>query len=485
MQGVSERVFVVKMCKRVSICLLAMILLLSCGAFSAFALENEKTVLAHWKLQNNAAYYKGSIEADTLQFYDLSGNGNDLEVAVEGKGDELDTFVWDSGVTRTDDGLKNGDGNTSSLKLDNSLTKAQSVDPYDASQTAFSGAYVSGKYLQTVEGAPLNAFVGTNGWTIEVIFKVSADWDNRYNRYTGVFSRQGVVAQYNEPSLSLALSCAQDNVTQLGENNAVGLQYVHVTATGHKFNKEHSALMPDQWCHYMVANDGIRTRVYVDGVCVLTFEDSGGTTIVDPDFRWEVGVGRKTPGSGDKTMNAAHAEGVIRRLFCGSVSEIRVTDGEIGVQDSLLFTVDTVETTTTSTRGTTTSTRATTTKATTTESKPTTVTRGEITTTAPTQGAETKDTTVPSVGETDTQSTGADVDNEVEADTEPVTTAKRKTQIMVQHRPINTLWILLVVGAELVAALVAAVIGMWILRKKKNNTKPFAEVKEDTPETEH
>ena len=437
----------------------AMVLLLSCGVFSAFALENEKTVLVHWKLQNDAAYYTGNIEEDTLKFYDLSGNGNDLEVAVEGNGNELDTFIWDKGVTQTDNGLKNGDGNTSSLKLDNSLTKAQSVDPYSANQTAFSGAYVSGKYLQTVAGAPLNTFVGTNGWTMEIVFKVSADWDNRYNRYTGIFSRQGIVEQYNEPSLSLAVSSSGDNVTQLGEANSVGLQYLHVTETGHLFNREHSTLMAEQWCHYMVVNDGIRTRVYVNGIHALTFEDSGATAIVDPNFRWEVGVGRKTPGSGDSTMNAAHAEGVIRRLFCGSISEIRVTDGEIGVQDSLLFATDTIETTTTTTR-------VTTTKATTTKSKTTTVTRGESSaTTAQNTGMTTP--TVPLDSETDTQPTDADMDDELDADTETGTTAKRKTQIKVQHRPINALWIWLVVGAELVAAAVAAVIGMWILRKKR------------------
>ncbi|MBR2021518.1 MAG: S-ribosylhomocysteine lyase, partial [Clostridia bacterium] len=36
------------------------------------------------------------------------------------------------------------------------------------------------------------------------------------NRYTGIFSRQGIVEQYNEPSLSLAVSSSGDNVTQLG-----------------------------------------------------------------------------------------------------------------------------------------------------------------------------------------------------------------------------------------------------------------------------
>ena len=158
-------------------------------------------------------------------------------------------------------------------------------------------------------------------------------------------------------------------------------------------------------------------------------------------------------------MNAAHAEGVIRRLFCGSISEIRVTDGEIGVQDSLLFATDTIETTTTTTR-------VTTTKATTTKSKTHTVTRGESSaTTVQNTGMTTP--TVPLDGETDTQPTDADMDDELEADTETGTTAKRKTQIMVQHRPINALWIWLVVGAELVAAAVAAVIGMWILRKKR------------------
>ncbi|MBP3381901.1 MAG: hypothetical protein J6L00_04550 [Clostridia bacterium] len=322
----------------------------SCGAVTAVAKDADSSVLAHWKLQNNKEYYKGDISKDTLQFYDLSGNGNDLEVAVEGNGSQLDTFTWDSGVVRTETGLKVGDSKASALKMNNSLTLAKSVDPYTESQTSYSGAYVSGKYLQTVANAPLNKFEGKDGWTIEIIFKVSEDWDNRYNRYTGIFSRQGVVAQQNEPALSVAMAAAPDGSTRLGTDTKVGLQYVHIDTAGHKTNQEHSSVSAEKWYHYMVTGDGQKTTIYVNGVVAASISENAATTIVNPAFRWEVGVGRKIPESGDKTKNTLHAEGLIRRLFCGSISEIRVSEGEMSVKDSLYYTSETDTDTTTRNR---------------------------------------------------------------------------------------------------------------------------------------
>ncbi len=78
--------------------------------------------------------------------------------------------------------------------------------------------------------------------------------------------------------------------------------------------------------------------------------ENAATTIVNPAFRWEVGVGRKIPESGDKTKNTLHAEGFIRRLFCGSISEIRVSEGEMSVKDSLYYTSETDTDTTTRNR---------------------------------------------------------------------------------------------------------------------------------------
>ena len=295
-------------------------------------------VLAHWKFQNQEGYYTGNIDTDELTFLDLSGNGNDLVARSVGNGNQLDIFSWDTGVDLN--GLKNTETVTS-LKFNNSLSQAKSVDPYDASQTTFSGAYVSGKYLETVENAPLNSLTGKNGWTVEIIFKISPEWNNQYNRYTGLFSRQGVVESQNEPALSLALSevSGGNEDGSIGSNGATGLQYVHVDPNEKKTNIEFAdGLHADEWVHYMVACNGITTALYCNGTLIRTVTESSKIATVDSSFGWEVGVGRKLLGSNDTSMNSVDPEGLIRRLFCGSVSEIRISEGALSVETSLLNT---------------------------------------------------------------------------------------------------------------------------------------------------
>ena len=137
-----------------------------------FADESDNYVAAHWKFQNEEGCYTGSIEDDSLRFIDLTGNSNDLEVCYEGNGNELDIFEWDEGASVGEDG---GYTSASSLRFGNTWEKALSVDPYPSEQTEYSGAYVSGKYFQTVDGAPLNSVDSTTGWTVKIIFKIDED----------------------------------------------------------------------------------------------------------------------------------------------------------------------------------------------------------------------------------------------------------------------------------------------------------------------
>ena len=138
---------------------------------STVEMPQPEKVLAHWKFQNLEGCYQGDIETDELTFFDLSGNGNDLISVFEGNGHELDVFTWDTGVTGE---------NSSSLKFNNTLELAESVDPYNKSQTTYSGAYVSGKYLKTKASAPMNFIENTREWTIEIVFKISSEWNNSY-----------------------------------------------------------------------------------------------------------------------------------------------------------------------------------------------------------------------------------------------------------------------------------------------------------------
>ena len=283
-----------------------------------------ESVFGHWKFQNDEAYYIGDIDMDDLRFIDLSGNGNDMVVEVEGYGDLLDTFTWDSGVS--------GDGSTS-LRFNNTFTLAKSVDPYLKSQTTYSGAYVSGKYLKTCADAPMAFINGESEWTIEIVFKISSEWNNVYNRYTGIFSRQGVDGQKDEPYFSMAIAAADDSVGKLGTENPVDLQLVHINSLEQVTNSEFDLkIFAEKWVHYMVVGDGETITVYVNGQ--QAYSRLIDSSLAYSDFGWEVGVGRKY-GELAQSMNERHPEGLIRRLFCGSISEIRFSAESLSVADSL------------------------------------------------------------------------------------------------------------------------------------------------------
>ena len=305
--------------------------------------ESDNYVAAHWKFQNEEGNYTGSIEDDDFRIIDLTGNGNDLEVRSEGNGDDLDIFAWDDGATLGED---SGYTTTSSLRFGNTWEKALSVDPYSPEQTSYSGAYVSGKYLQTVDGAPLNSVDSTTGWTVEVIFKIDEEWNNNYNRYTGVFSRQGVIESQDEPAFSMAITelITGSSDGYIGTTGRTGLQYVHVDVNENKTNHEfkNDEIYAEQWIHYMVTSDGSWLDVYINGENVLSMAENNEILITDNLFSWEVGVGRKTgfnkdTNSDHATMNPKHPEGLIRRLFCGSVSEIRFSMNYMDIEDSLLY----------------------------------------------------------------------------------------------------------------------------------------------------
>lgn len=290
----------------------------------------DKSILAHWKLQNLEGCYQGNIDTDELTFFDLSGNGNDLVVSTEGNGDQLDIFTWD------EEGFYGG---APALKLNNTLALAQSVDPYEDSQTSYNGAYVSGKYLETVEDAPINNLTGANGWTIEIVYKVSAEWNNAYNRYVGLFSKQGVSEVEDEPVFAMMVTSASDDRQgALGYDGTTGVQYVHINQYNEEEKHEYcnGTIYSEEWVHFMVASDGRITDIYVNGERVAEIV-SDNTLSNFATGGWEVGVGRKFGGD-VATMNPMHEEGLIRRLFCGSISEIRFSEGKKSIDDSLLST---------------------------------------------------------------------------------------------------------------------------------------------------
>ena len=305
------------------------------GCLPAFPVSaDDAQVVAHWKLQNVDGYYKGNINADDLQFVDLTGNGNDLVTRIVGNGDQLDIFTWDTGM---DKGATTTD---SALQINNTKLLAAAVDPYTSDETSYSGGYTSGKYLETIKGAPMNTNEFEHGISVDIIFRLSPELDNDYNRYTGIFSRQGVIESQNEPPFSIALSeWDNDPATGTLGNNKTWMQFVHCNDF-QKVNNEMDKIKigADGWHHLLVTTDGISITYFIDGEPLATFQDIDLIEVTDPNFSWEIGVGRKSGTGHEKDCkNENVAEGMIRRLFAGSIAEIRVMDGPIENEDSLYF----------------------------------------------------------------------------------------------------------------------------------------------------
>ena len=320
--------------KKIILSVLICALLFGCIASLPAHADGDVHVVAHWKFQNVEGYYTGDIDRDDLQFIDLSGNGNDLVTRTVGNGDQLDSFTWDTGV---DKGASKTD---SALQFNNTKLLAAAVDPYTESETSYSGGFTSGKYLETIKGAPMNTNEFEEGISVDIVFKLSPELDNDYNRYTGIFSRQGVVEGQNEPPFSIAL-CEWDDDPKTGTigENKTWMQFVHCDDFA-KVNNEMDKIKigADGWHHLLVTTDGISITYYIDGEPLSTFQDISFIEVRDPNFSWEVGVGRKSgTGHENDCKNENVAEGMIRRLFAGSIAEIRVMDGPIENEDSLYF----------------------------------------------------------------------------------------------------------------------------------------------------
>ena len=113
---------------------------------------------------------------------------------------------------------------------------------------------------------------------------------------------------------------------------------MHVDVDENKTNYElmNGQIYAEEWIHFMVTSDGYYTEVYINGENVFASSENNEIYITDALFSWEVGVGRKL-GTDKATMNPKHPEGLIRRLFCGSMSEIRFTMNYMDIEDSLLY----------------------------------------------------------------------------------------------------------------------------------------------------
>jgi hypothetical protein len=206
-------------------------------------------------VRGTAAYWRfESAVSGTVR--DLSGHGNDLTVVSVGGG----SLGWsaDHHPDQPGHGSLEFQGYKSPLK---------------------------GACLQTVDKAPLNSAVFKDGYTIEVFYRMPADWDPDHNAWAGLVSRRGTggaagktADDPDEPLATLSLSNDREPQWAMRPLNQEGI----ATNWGQETPLE-------TWWHLAVVNDGRHTTLYVQGCPVVRNPKAPAVGIASVGEPWLLG----------------------------------------------------------------------------------------------------------------------------------------------------------------------------------------------------
>ena len=206
-------------------------------------------------IPGTAAYWRfDSAVSGTVR--DLSGKGNDLTVVSVGGG----ALGWsaDHHPDQPGHGSLEFQGFKSPLK---------------------------GAYLRTVDKAPLNSAVFKDGYTIEVFYRMPADWDPDHNAWAGLVSRRGTGGAAgktgddpDEPLATLSLSNDREPQWAMRPLNQEGI----ATNWGQETPLE-------TWWHLAVVNDGKHTTLYVQGCPVVRNPKAPAVGITSVGEPWLLG----------------------------------------------------------------------------------------------------------------------------------------------------------------------------------------------------
>ncbi|MEU0945737.1 LamG-like jellyroll fold domain-containing protein [Streptomyces canus] len=144
---------------------------------------------------------------------------------------------------------------------------------------------LKGAYLQTVDKAPLNSAVFKDGYTIEVFYRMPADWDPDHNAWAGLVSRRGTGGAAgktgddpDEPLATLSLSNDREPQWAMRPLNQEGI----ATNWGQETPLE-------TWWHLAVVNDGRHTTLYVQGCPVVRNPKASAVGITSVGEPWLLG----------------------------------------------------------------------------------------------------------------------------------------------------------------------------------------------------
>lgn len=278
--------------KRVWKSIACTVLALSLAAAPAGVLAAGKTAsatAADWRFDQSSVQ-SGSLAGGDLVLKDASGNGNDLVLNSKGSAAKYLTF--------TDDKMYNG--TNGSLQFDN-----QSL-----------GAFGGANFL-TKRGAPINQESFRGGYTIELVYKLPANF-TQSDAWMGLMARKGgsrTETQKSGDSMTVSVS------------NCKEIQYLTANADNTTDMPSAWSVTMDKggvWYHIAITSDGHAIRTYVNGC--EAFRD-----YISDDM-----VGMYANPSDGRFCIGSFDVGMADKFARGSFQQVRISHGALDRSDWLI-----------------------------------------------------------------------------------------------------------------------------------------------------
>ncbi|MEJ9231403.1 metallophosphoesterase [Peribacillus butanolivorans] len=255
------------------------------AAASNFVAEKDRrNIVADWKFSKQHVK-SGSIDKGNLIIEDASKQGNDLELITI--------------------------GDQASPELKNIIKWSEedyhNQEKVDSLQFANYKNAPSGRYFKTMKDAPINKEQFDKGFTIEAVFKLPNNFDDRLHSWMGILTRQGRAADLNKMEGEIEI------LTTLSISSLKEVQWTsHPSNLNYNVTNWSRYLNEEEWYHLAVVNDGKKTTLTVNGI-----SDYGKSEEV---------IGISAINNKGWNIGASVWANEIDTLFAGNIQEIRIAN---------------------------------------------------------------------------------------------------------------------------------------------------------------
>lgn len=292
-------------------------------AFAAQSDANTATleVVADWKFQQS--HSTGSIDDGDLVIKDVSGNGNDLQMQIYGKGDyKLSDYVsWSSLSMDGDAGgsLKlNGDSDLAHKKNQPGQRNPKGAD------------------FVTVDDAPINKEQFANGYTLEFVYYLPDDFNAGTDAWMGLAARQSGNSNMDEHEMgSMSLSISNCKETQFKAANKDNESTMNTDdpnngVTGWGVTMDHGGV----WYHLAIVSDGTNVVTYTNGAKAFrNINKNGNGLYADPtDGRFRIGSAYYN----DTFETGHYGKEDFDKFLRGNLQEVRFSRGAVAQTDWII-----------------------------------------------------------------------------------------------------------------------------------------------------